>query len=172
MLWSIPNLLKELVNFASLCYTELINIRNYASSLESESIITRDSIDDLERTNRAILKVLRLRQPGLLFLNVISQDKNMLNFNLTFPPPGASDVVKRNLFIRIGTNDPESIDYPADATESKEFQGYEGWTVAGTLVDVDDAGNQSQPREFNFNLADTIAPPKPGELGLSINSES
>jgi hypothetical protein len=123
---------------------------------------------------RAILQALRLKKPGMVFLKVISQEGSMLSFKLSLPAPGAADVIKRTLVIKIGDADPVTKELAGDALETELFEGEQDTAVVGTLVDSDDATppNSSDPSEFSFVLADTIAPPKPGQIGLSVVSES
>lgn len=123
------------------------------------------------QTNRDILKVLRLRKPGVVFIKKISQEEDMLKFVLSLPTAGAADVVARKLSVKIGEADVALIDLPADALETAELSGAEGSPVVGSLIDVDDAGNESTPSEFSFVLTDTIAPPQPGSVGLRVTAE-
>ena len=134
-----------------------------------------DLLTELLGVSRSILKVLRLRKPGLVFLVVTGEFKkghtHMLRFKLVLPAPGASDVVNRKLTLQIGSAEPESLQLPGDAVESQEFEGQDNDTVSGQLVDVDDAGNESEARTFSFVLVDTLAPPQPGEIGLVVTGE-
>ena len=120
---------------------------------------------------RLILKVLRLRQPGPVVLQVVSEEGTMLKFKIVLPPPGAPDVVSRNLSLKIGDAESQSIVLAGTDLETAEFVGAEGSIVSGQLADVDDASNISPARDFSFTLLDTIAPPMPGELGLMVTDE-
>jgi len=120
----------------------------------------------------AILKALRFKKPGLVFLKVLSEEGDMLNFVLNLPAPGAADVVNRKLVVKIGDADAVEVELAGDALVSDSYAGEQDAAVSGTLVDVDDAGNASEPSEFAFTLADTIAPPKPGDIGLTVTAES
>ena len=117
---------------------------------------------------RRMLKVARLKRPGLVFLKMIAEKNNMLTFVLTLPPPGASDVVKRQVTVAIGGDDHMLIEYDSTTRVTEEMSGSDNDTVVGSLVDVDDAGNFSAAREFSFVLTDTIPPPQPGEVGIAI----
>lgn len=122
------------------------------------------AIDDL-------LKVMRLRQPGLVFLKLIGEENSMLKFVLMLPAAGAPDVTERLCTVAIGANGPTTWTLPGTAVESDEMAGNDNDLVTGYLVDVDDANNHSEPRSFSFTLADTIPPPRPGEIGLRITGE-
>lgn len=127
---------------------------------------------ELAGSTNSILKILRLRTPEMVFLKVISEDGSMLNFVLNLPPVGASDVVSRELTVKIGESDPVVSQLPGSAITSDTMGGADNDPVVGQLVDIDDAGNRSGAKEFSFVLLDTLAPPTPGDVGLSVVSES
>ena len=126
---------------------------------------------DILEVCRSILKLLRLRQPGLVFLKVVSEEGTMLKFKVALPPPGAPDVVSRNLSLTIGDEETMMVTLPGSALESEEYIRAEGTVITGSLSDVDDAGNVSPARDFSLTLVDTIAPPMPGEVGLTVTEE-
>lgn len=120
---------------------------------------------------RALVKK-RRRKPGRVYLRVLREGANgMLTFILKLPEKSAADVVSRELSVSVAGADAEVLSVAADATSSQEFTAEQGATVSGSLVDIDDAGNRSPAREFSFVLADTIAPPQPGEVGVEVVSE-
>lgn len=122
---------------------------------------------------KAIAKILRLRRPGIVFL-VYRQNKvdDMLKFVLVLPPAGAHDVVNRELSLQIGNDQPQVIDVDSSKNETSELSGLQNDVVKGSLVDIDDAGNRSEARDFEMILLDTLAPPKPGEIGLRVTDET
>jgi hypothetical protein len=121
----------------------------------------------------ALLKILRLRKPGVVFLVYRQNMENdMLKFVFVLPPAGAHDVVNRELSVQIGNGEPQVINVDTSTNESPELSGMENDVVKGSLVDIDDAGNRSEPRDFEMILLDTLAPPKPGELGLRVTEET
>lgn len=95
----------------------------------------------------------------------------MLKFVLTLPAPGAADVVERELVVKIGEAEPVTVFLDGKSLESEEFSCEDNTTVTGTLVDIDDATNRSEPRSFEFIVVDTIAPPVPGELGVRVTAD-
>lgn len=120
---------------------------------------------------RSLIKT-RRRKPGRVYLRVLREGANgMLTFILNLPEKSAADVVSRELSVSVAGAEAEVMSVAADATSSQEFTAEQGATVSGSLVDIDDAGNRSQPREFSFVLADTIAPPQPGDVGLEVTAE-
>jgi hypothetical protein len=124
---------------------------------------------------QAVRKILKLRKPGIVSLKIsgvfYKGDKKMLRFKLVLPAPGAQDVVSRMLTLAIGGADAEIITLSSTDLETAEFSGQDNDQVTGTLVDIDDADNASEPRDFSFVLVDTLAPPIPGEIGLVVTGE-
>lgn len=118
----------------------------------------------------SVAKILRLRRPGKVFLVLYSENDGMLDFKLILPAPSASDVVARRLSLQIGQNTPLEIGLMVDE-EAPVYAGEEGDVISGSLVDIDDADNESPPRDFEFTLRDTIAPGQPGELGIEVIRE-
>jgi hypothetical protein len=126
---------------------------------------------ELVSINKQMLKILRLRQPGIVFLVVTKENGSMLNFKLVLPAPGAADVVSRQLSFQIANGTTQAHDLSGTTMELDGLSGNDNDTVAGFLTDIDDAGNASPTREFSFVLLDTIAPAQPGEVGLVVTSE-
>lgn len=96
----------------------------------------------------------------------------MLTFVLVLPEKSASDVESRELTVSVAGGESQVFSLSGDETTSQEFDGEEGDVVSGSLVDIDNAGNRSEAREFSITLVDTIAPPQPGEVGVKVVSES
>lgn len=109
--------------------------------------------------------------PGPITKTLISEDGLMLVYKLHLPVPGAADVVARELSVKIADADPVLfVLQPADV-EFSPIKANAGEKVSGELVDVDDAGNRSEPRAFEFTAADTLAPPQPGEVTAELVAE-
>lgn len=117
-----------------------------------------------------IIKLLQLKKPGLVFISFRQGEDGMLKFVLVLPAPGAPDVVVREVKFSVG-DQAFDLTLAGDLLETPEMSGNDNDQVVGTLVDVDDAGNKSEAREFTFTLVDTLAPPQPGELGFKITGE-
>lgn len=118
----------------------------------------------------AVAKVLRLRKPGPVFLYLFNETDGMLEFKLLLPPAGAQDVVTREVRLMLGDT-PVEFTLDKNDRETGIYQAEDNTVISGSLVDVDDAGNRSEVREFSFTLTDTIAPPQPGEIGLEVVGE-
>lgn len=121
----------------------------------------------------SLTKVLRLRQPGVVFLEVVFERVNgMLQFVLVLPPKSAVDVVSREVQVQVGSALGQTLTFPGDTLETGTLEGNDNEIVTGSLVDIDDAGNRSEPRTFEFTLTDTIAPAQPGEVGIRVTAET
>lgn len=96
----------------------------------------------------------------------------MLQFKIVLPPPGAADVVGRDLTVVIGSGEPTLQTLDGDALEATGFEGNDNDSVTATLVDVDDAGNHSPPSTAQTTLTDTIPPPAPEALGFVVTGET
>ncbi len=107
-------------------------------------------------------------KPGRVLFHVSQGEKNMLKFCVCLPPKSASDVTTRELFVSINDGDTVKKNVDGDTLHVDEFVGEHGDNVAGYLVDIDGAGNRSEPSLFSFTLLDTIAPPMPGDIGLMV----
>ena len=129
------------------------------------------AINRLTLEIEALTRVIRLKTPGLVTIAIQSEDGEMLQFVLNLPPAGAADVIARELTVAIGTNASVTFNLLGTADVSEGMSGADNDPVTGTLVDIDDAGNRSEPRTFSFVLTDTIPPPTPGEVGLTVTGE-
>lgn len=128
---------------------------------------------EVARAVFALVRVLRLRRPGRVFIVIYEERKmGMLVFKLVLPVVAAMDVVKRHLQVQLGTGaEPQVFELDKNVTETEEFRAPQGTVVTGSLIDEDDAGNRSEPSTFEFTLEDTIAPPQPGQVGLVVTNE-
>lgn len=96
----------------------------------------------------------------------------MLEYKATFPPTTANDVVTREVTMTINGGTPDVSTYPVTTGEFNFFAP-DNATVSLFLVDIDDAGNRSQPSpSTEFTATDTLPPPAPGAIGVTLVGES
>lgn len=95
----------------------------------------------------------------------------MLIYSVTAAPAVDADVVGRKLAVVVNGEVRETKDYPADTTDFGELAFNDDESVILTLVDVDDAGNVSEPATFEFVATDTIPPAAPGSFGVTLIRE-
>ena len=101
-------------------------------------------------------------------VTLLREDNDMLIYAINLQPPGAPDVVSRELTEIIDSGTP-SILTVVDGQE----RGYaQGANVELRLVDIDDQGNRSAPSaSLLFIASDTIPPPAPGAVGVTLLRE-
>lgn len=93
--------------------------------------------------------------------------------DLNSAPPVSGDVVKRHIFLTVGTAPQEEIikNYPSEPTMT--FLAERGDPVALYCRDEDADGNIGDPGELNaFIAADTIAPGAPGKFGVTLINDN
>lgn len=98
---------------------------------------------------------------------------DVLTYKVSAAPVVDADVVERQMILVLNDDhaapvlrlftreqtDLGTIDVPQDAK------------VLLTLVDVDDAGNRSEPAVLEFVATDTLPPAQPGGLGVALVAE-
>ena len=112
-----------------------------------------------------------IKKPGNVSLKLLNGECGMLQFCLCLPEKSCHDVVSRELTVRVGNGEQNVLNLGAETLEATGFQGMHGEVVEGMLVDVDAAGNRSEPSEFYFVLVDTFPPPAPGQVGLKVTGQ-
>lgn len=149
----------------------LTQIRNTRIDIE---ILRVNQAANFDRINYS-LKVLRMRTAyvGPLRITITGEENMSLKFKVGLPPVTAQDVVSGELSVRIDGGDPIVVaTAPADTEVVHDsFTGADGATVEMSYVLTDDAGNPSQPSVAVGTLTDTIAPPQPGQLALTVTEE-
>lgn len=87
--------------------------------------------------------------------------------------PAAADVVERVLTVTVDGQ--EVVDaaktFEASATDLGTVSVPQGSAVVLSVVDVDDAGNKSDPALLAFAAEDTLPPAAPGGLGVVLVGE-
>ena len=114
----------------------------------------------------------RMRQPKAVRFSLIRRARLSMGlvYAVTAGPAVDPDVVSRRLSVTVG-GETTTTSFSADSTSFGEVTVPQDAAVVLTLVDVDDAGNVSQPAVVEFVATDTIAPAQPGELGVSLVRE-
>ena len=94
-----------------------------------------------------------------------------LVYAVTAGVPVDRDVVSRELTVVVGGEVVETKSFAGSDVLLGEVSVPQDAAVVLTLVDVDDAGNRSQPAVVEFIAKDTIAPVQPGAFGVSLVRE-
>ena len=82
-----------------------------------------------------------------------------------------ADVTTRELTVVVNGEQVAQNTFPGSETALGEVVVPQGGNVTLTLVDIDDAGNRSQPATVEFVAADTIPPAQPGSFGVTLVRE-
>ena len=102
-------------------------------------------------------------RPRYIRYKFITKEINMgLVYELTCSTPTDLDVVERRLTVTVNGNVVATDSYSNTVTVLGERTFAQGDNVTVSLVDVDDAGNVSEPAVIEFVANDTIAPSVPG----------
>jgi hypothetical protein len=96
---------------------------------------------------------------------------NVLTYSLSVAAPVDADVVSRTLTVTVGDVAQDPVMFSGSATDLGNIDVPEGATVVLSLVDTDDAGNESVPAVVDFVAADTLAPGQPGAFTVSLIGE-
>lgn len=114
--------------------------------------------------------------PGELSFRVTSERFTDMADKLKFVvavPAAEGDVVRRSLAVTLPDGSVQTSQLAGkDAAESAEFEVDQDSVVKVSCINVDDAGNESEAREQEFVVRDTIAPAAPGELGIRVTGET
>jgi len=99
---------------------------------------------------------------------------DLLTYRVSVGPVVDADVVERQLVVAVDGVVPvdEFKTFPAATTDLGEVTVPQGSSVLLTLVDVDDAGNRSEPAVLEFVAEDTLPPAQPGSFGVTLVSET
>lgn len=116
-----------------------------------------------------------IERPGLLTFRVTSERSTDMADKLKFVvsvPAAEGDVVRRALAVTLPDGSVQTSQLAGkDAAESDEFEVDQDSIVKVSVVNVDDAGNESEPRVAEFTIKDTIPPAQPGELTVRVTGE-
>ncbi len=97
---------------------------------------------------------------------------DVLVYKVSVGPVVDKDVVERQLVVAVnGVEVDETTTFSADSTDLGEIRVKQDDKVLLTLVDVDDAGNRSEPAVFEFVAVDTLPPAQPGAFGVTLVAE-
>jgi len=99
---------------------------------------------------------------------------DVLTYRVSVGPVVDADVVTRELSVYVGGADVarEVRAYEPSATDLGDVIVEQGETVELRVVDIDDAGNRSEPAVLTFVAEDTLPPAQPGSLGVTLVSET
>jgi hypothetical protein len=96
---------------------------------------------------------------------------NVLTYRVSVNAPVDGDVVSRVLTVTVNGVESTVVTAAGDATDLGSVDVPQDSLVVLSLVDVDDAGNKSEPATVEFTAVDTLAPAQPGGFNVTLVSE-
>jgi len=145
-------------------------LKDFISKYEKNYSEIDNKIDKIEK----ILKSVKfsLYRPGFLTITQTGENgMGTISFKVVLPVLADTDVVSRELSVKIGEADAVVQTVAKDVAEVDGFSGDQDVAVVLSLTDIDDAGNRSEASTLEGKLIDTFAPAKPGELSLVETGE-
>lgn len=112
--------------------------------------------------------------PGPPTAVLVSEENGMLNYQVAPPPDTAPDVASYEYTVAVAGQTPDQVLTQKKGDPGPTFSvNTDGSHVSLTVVEIDDAGNRSDPSDaFEFDAKDTIPPPKPGAPSATLVSET
>lgn len=109
-------------------------------------------------------------KPGPVYV-LIERRNNVSKFLIraTLPPVEDFDVLEREFTYKV--NEVSTTVTLAKDTPSYDFWAPEESNVTLSLIDLDNAGNRSEPSVRAFKVMDTLPPAKPGDMVTDILQE-
>jgi hypothetical protein len=97
---------------------------------------------------------------------------DLLTYSVVAAAVTDSDVVSRELVVAVNGETQPAVYFASNMTDLGTVTALQNSSVELTLVDVDDAGNRSEPASLVFVALDTLAPSAPGSIGVTLVSET
>ena len=97
--------------------------------------------------------------------------KDLLTYQVTVGAPVDHDVVSRQLTITVDGVSEGTKSFDGAATDLGSIEVAQDSNVVLTLVDIDDAGNYSEPAVIDFVASDTLRPGTPGAFSVVLVGE-
>lgn len=115
-----------------------------------------------------------INTPVVLRVEELRSDSmtDTITYQVSAGVPVSGDVVSRVLTVMVDGEQQSSTAYVGPVTSFGTISVPQDANVTVTLVDVDDAGNKSEPAEYSFVAVDTIPPAQPGALGVTLVGET
>lgn len=97
---------------------------------------------------------------------------DLLTYRVSVGPVVDHDVVSRQLVVAVNGETTSSLVFAGSAVDLGDISVPQDASVVLTLVDVDDAGNKSEPATLEFVAADTLPPAQPGFFSVTLVGET
>ena len=157
--------------------------RTYLNSISERLVVIGKIVTDnqqalekkIDLVVSSVYDLLLRSGPGPVTITVLGENLEnsmAITFQVNLPPKSAPDVVSRKLTVKVGDAAAETFELGGEVLVKEGLEGPQDSTVEVSLVDVDDAGNESTPSTASGVLVDSFAPPQPGQLGVVVVGET
>ena len=115
----------------------------------------------------------QLEKPSGLVLKQTGRKQmaDLLTYQVTAAASTAADAVSREVSLVIDGAEPVVTVYAPTEENLGSVTVPQNAKVTVSVVDVDDAGNRSEPAVLSFTATDTLPPPVPGAVSVTLVSE-
>ena len=97
---------------------------------------------------------------------------DLLTYSVVVAAPADHDVVSRELVVSVNGETHPTMIFAGPATDLGTVSAAQDADVVLTLVDIDDAGNRSEPCVVRFVAADTLPPGVPSGVSVTLVGET
>lgn len=151
---------------------DIAGLRQLLEQVSQRQVLFTSQLIVLSRALQTIRMQTSCPGPVLIHFTGESLMPDLIAFRLSLPEPSAPDVVTREIVISFADGSTATRTYAGTTRETQIFHGVQDTEISGLLVDIDDGGLRSVPREFSFTLLDTVPPPQPGAVGIEVVGET
>lgn len=95
-----------------------------------------------------------------------------MTYEIAVGGPASQDVVSRELTVVVDGVYRDPVVFPAYEVSLGRVSVPQDSEVVVSLVDVDDAGNRSEPSTISFKALDVVPPAAPGGLSVTVVGET
>lgn len=114
----------------------------------------------------------RPAKPAELVANLVEENMDTLKYAVSVAAPTDPDVESRKFTVAVDGVAGETKVLGSNATDLGVVEVPQGSKVKLTLVDVDDANNESAPLVFEFDALDTLPPSSPTGFAVTLTGEA
>lgn len=95
-----------------------------------------------------------------------------MTYEITVAAPAAADVVSRELTVVVDGLYRDPVTFSSQEVNLGRLSVPQDSEVIVSVVDVDDAGNRSEPATVTFKAIDVVPPPAPGGVTITVVGET
>lgn len=139
---------------------------------DRQTAVVSKQVKLLEQIAELYRRQCRPARPQRVNVKPAGEVMDKLTYEISVDGAGSPDVVKRVLSVSIDAGDAVVTEFAPGSTDLGKIEVPQDSSVLLSVVDVDDAGNESAPLSYGFVARDTIAPETPAGLNVKLTGES